>query len=294
MNEFKNYHPFVNFIYFLFTIGEAVVFMNPLCLAMSLAFAVFDLIVLSKKAAIKIIFFMFPMILIAAGMNVLFNHEGLTILWYFPNGNPLTAESVYYGLAAAVMLCTVLCRFSCLNKVMTSDKIICLFGRALPVLSLIFSMTLRFVPSFAARIKEVAAAQRGIGRDPSKGSIIKRAKSALSILSIAVTASLEGAIITADSMKARGYGLPKRSAYSLFIFDKRDKAALILIFTVGIYSAVAGAAGGFYFRYFPSVKGSGASFLSVSAFAAYFLLLIFPTVIEAFEVIKWKYIKSKI
>ena len=40
------------------------------------------------------------------------------------------------------------------------------------------------------------------------------------------TWSLENAIETADSMKSRGYGLPGRTAFSIFRFDRRDKLAL--------------------------------------------------------------------
>ena len=34
------------------------------------------------------------MALLAAGVNVLFQHEGATILTYFSSGNPLTLESI--------------------------------------------------------------------------------------------------------------------------------------------------------------------------------------------------------
>jgi energy-coupling factor transport system permease protein len=46
------------------------------------------------------------------------------------------------------MLAAVISWFSCYNAVMTSDKFVYLFGRVIPALSLILSMTLRFVPKF--------------------------------------------------------------------------------------------------------------------------------------------------
>ena len=87
-------------------------------------------------------------------------------------------------------------------------------------MSLIISMTLRFVPKFASQLKVVTNAQRCMGRDVSNGSIIKRAKNGLNILSIMTTWSLENAIETADSMKSRGYGIPGRTAFSIFTFDR--------------------------------------------------------------------------
>ena len=35
--------------------------------------------------------------------NPAFDHEGATLLAYLPSGNPLTLESIAYGVAAAVM-----------------------------------------------------------------------------------------------------------------------------------------------------------------------------------------------
>jgi hypothetical protein len=84
-----------------------------------------------------------------------------------------------------------------------------------PALSLVLSMTLRFVPKFTSQIKVVSEAQRCVGRDVSEGSILQRARNGLTILSIMVTWSLENAIETADSMKSRGYGLPGRTVFHL-------------------------------------------------------------------------------
>lgn len=87
--------------------------------------------------------YMIPLILLTALINPAFSHQGVTILTYFPSGNPLTLESIMYGIMAAFMLVTVICWFSCFNCVISSDKMVYLFGKAAPVLSLILSMTLR-------------------------------------------------------------------------------------------------------------------------------------------------------
>ena len=67
---------------------------------------------------------MLPVFLISAAVNPLFNHQGITLILYLKNGNPLTLESILYGLAAGVMLVSVLNWFSCYQVVMTSDKFI--------------------------------------------------------------------------------------------------------------------------------------------------------------------------
>jgi len=295
MNEFKTYHPIVNFIYFVFVIGFSMFFIHPVCLTVSFVCGFTYSVLLKGKKALKTnLVYMLPMMITAALINPAFNHEGVTILRYLPSGNPLTLESVVYGLAAAVMLVSVICWFSCYNAVMTSDKFIYLFGKIIPSLSLILSMTLRFVPKFAAQIKVVTNAQRCMGRDISNGSIIKRAKHGLNILSIMTTWALENAIETADSMKSRGYGHPGRTAFSIFTFDKRDKKALLTVLVLGLYTLLGNICGGMYFSYFPTMKSAELSAFGVSVFASYLLLCMCPVIIEIWEVRKWKALKSKI
>ncbi len=295
MNEFKTYHPIVNFAYFVCVIGFSCAFMNPVCLGISLFSSFIYSVLLKGSKAIKFnMAYMLPMLFAMAIINPVFNHQGATILMYLPSGNPLTLESIIYGFCAAVMIASVICWFSCYNAVMTSDKFIYLFGRIIPSLSLILSMTLRFVPRFAAQLKQVARAQRCIGRDVASGSIIRRAKSGLSILSVMVTWAFENSVQTADSMKSRGYGIPGRTAFSIFNFTKRDGIALLSIVVLCAYVVAGNAAGKMYFRYFPSIKMATPSLFGASLFAAYALLCLCPVIIELKEVQKWKAIKSKI
>lgn len=295
MNAFKTYHPIVNFVYFIFVIGFSCVFMNPVCLCISLFCAfTYSVMLKGKKAVQTNLIYMIPTMLFAALMNPAFNHEGITIIAYFPSGNPLTLESVAYGIAAAIMIVTVICWFSCYTDIMTSDKFIYLFGRVLPSLSLILSMTLRYVPRFSAQLKTVANAQRCMGRDISNGSIVQRAKHGLSILSVMTTWALENAIETADSMKSRGYGYPGRTAFSIFPFNKRDKKALLCIMILGLYTLAGKLVGAMHFRFFPSMQIKAFSIFGLSVLIAYIALCIYPIVIELREVRKWEAIKLKI
>lgn len=295
MNAFQSYHPLVNFTYFTAVILYAMFLMHPVCLGISLICALLYAIILNgKKAAVFQVACLLPLLLFSALVNVAFNHEGRTILAYFPNGNPLTLESLAYGLAAAAMIVTVISWFSCYNAVMTSDKFIYLFGRVMPSLSLVLSMALRFVPRFQAQARVIASAQKGVGRDLQKGSVIQRAKNGMTILSILVTWALENAVETAQSMKSRGYGLPGRTAYHTFRFSKRDGAALALIAVSALYvlaGKICGAAG---FRYFPSLRAAQMTPYSISVFAAYGILCATPIIIELWEERKWRAIKSRI
>lgn len=295
MKEFKTYHPAVNFIYFVFVTVFSCFFTHPAALAISMICGFTYSVMMNGRKNLKTnLMYMLPLMFATALINPLFNHEGVTVLGYFPNGNPFTLESAAYGMGAAAMLIGVICWFSCCNGIMTSDKFIYLFGRIIPSLSLVLSMTLRFVPKFSEELKNIADAQRCLGRDMSSGGIIKRAKCGLTVLSSMITLSLENSAETACSMKSRGYGLPGRTAYSIFRFDKRDKAALAYIALFGIYTLVGGICGGMYFSWFPSMKSVEISLFSLSVFVSYSALCVFPIIIEIKETAKWKAIESKI
>ncbi len=295
MNEFKKYHPFVNFMYFLAVIAFSMFFMNPVCLFISFISGFIYSVMLNGKKALKFnLVYLLPLMIISAFINPAFNHEGVTILTYLPSGNPLTLESIIYGIAAACMIACIICHFSCFNIIMTSDKFVYLFGKIIPSMSLILSMVLRFVPRFKEQIKIISNAQKCIGCDISDGNIIKRAKNGIKILSIMITWSLENSIETADSMKSRGYGLPGRTAYSNFVFDKRDAFALAAIVFFSLYVIIGAGTGNLYFRYFPSIKTVNITPYGVSVMAAYFLLFICPVIIEIKEAWRWKKSQSKI
>lgn len=295
MNEFSKFHPVVNFTYFAMVIIYSMVFMHPVCLIISLVCSLtYSILIKGKKAVRFAVFYMIPMMLMSALINPAFNHEGATILTYLSTGNPLTLESITFGIAAAVMLVTVMLWFSCYNVVMTSDKFIYLFGKVIPAMSLILSMVLRFVPRFKAELDNISYAQKCIGRDVSNGSIIQRMKHAVRILSIMLTWALENAIQTADSMKCRGYGLPNRTAFSIYKFDKRDRKAMAVIAIAGL-SVLAGAMfGNAGFRYFPTMKSFGNIWVSMAFFLAYFALCATPVYIELYEDAKWKQLRLEI
>lgn len=237
---------------------------------------------------------MLPMLLLMAALNPAFNHQGETILFYLKNGNPVTLESVLYGTAAACMFITVILWFSCYNAVMTLDKFIYLFGRIIPSLSLILSMVLRFVPRYTAQIKVISNAQKCIGRDASQGNIIRRARNGIKVLSIMTTWALENAIETADSMRSREYGLPKRTSFSLFRFDNRDKAVFTEVMGLIPIVLAGTAVGQNTIRFFPSIKAVKVTFFSISVYCAYFILCMLPVFINIVEDAKWKHIESKI
>ncbi|MBE7031643.1 MAG: energy-coupling factor transporter transmembrane protein EcfT [Ruminococcaceae bacterium] len=269
--------------------------MNPISLGISLMCGFLYSLMLGGKASVrKNLIFVIPLMFFTAVLNPLFNHRGVTILWYFPGGNPLTAESIIFGAVAAVMLASVIFWFSCFNRIFTSDKLMYLFGKVSPALSLILSMTLRFVPRFSGQIKKIITAQRCIGKDQRCGKVTERIKNGGAVLSAMTSWALEGSVITADSMKARGYGLSGRTAFSPFRFTARDFKFLLVIVLLGTYTALGATLGELRFWYFPSFGGKAPTGFSISVYAAYFILCGLPLIIDLWEVRRWNSLRSKI
>lgn len=279
-DSFSGYHPIVNLMYFICTIGYALAFTNPVCLGISFIMAfTYSVMLRGGEGARTNIKYMIPLVLLTALLNPAFSHQGSTILAYLPSGNPLTLESLVYGIAAAFTLVTVICWFSCFNTVMTSDKMVYLFGKAAPVLSMILSMTLRFIPDITSQFKKVYNAQKAMGYTVN-GKHFVRIRTGCHVLSAVVTWALEKALITADSMRSRGYGLPGRTAYSLFRFRKSDIRAMLYILVCGGY-VLAGKTGGYIdFSYYPRIKGNVAGYMTVSVYIVYVLLLCLPIYVQ--------------
>lgn len=294
-DAFSRYHPLVNFLFFALVLAYSMVLMHPVCLAVSLTGAlVYAGELGGRRALAGHLKFALPVLLLAAIVNPAFNHAGVTILTYLPSGNPLTLESILYGLAAGAMLCAVVLWFVCFNAVITSDKFVYLFGRVIPALSLVLSMTLRFVPLFRRQLEVVRQAQFCIGRDASTGSAWQRARRAVTIFSIMVTWALENAIETADSMKSRGYGLRGRTAFSIYRMEDRDKYALGWLGFCGMYLLCGSLAGGLKWWYFPLLQGVMTQPFSISFYLAYLALCLTPVIIDRKEARAWRCSPSKI
>ena len=292
-DAFSGCHPAVGFLYYALVLLFSMCLLHPVYLLISLAGALSYGIYLKGRKAVRFALGgLLPLAVSAALLNPAFNHEGATILGYLPTGNPLTLESLLYGAAAAVMLADVILWFFSFGEVMTTDKFVYLFGRVIPALSLVLSMALRFIPKFRAQLRAVGEAQRCLGRDMSSGGVLRRIGNAVRAFSIVVTWSMENAIETADSMRSRGYGLPGRTAFSIYRLDGRDKAMLAWLSFCGAYLLCGWMAGGMYFRYYPTVKAAAPSPIACSFALIYLALALTPAALGWKEERQWNCLRS--
>lgn len=285
---FYSYHPLVNFAYFAFVLAFGMTLRHPIMQAISLLCAFcYSVQIEGKKAVLFSLKYSLPLCLLTALINPAFNHAGATILCDLPSGNPLTAESILYGLSAGLMLAAMLLWFQNFNRVITGDKLMYLFGKIIPVLSLVLSMTMRFIPLLKRQFQVVNTAQKGVGLDTENGGLLSRIKNSIAIFSITLTWALENAIESADSMKSRGYGLKGRSSFSVYRFTQKDRTALLLVLFFGFDVFAGWLVGGTAFLFFPSMRSAPVTTLNVSFQIAYLLLCGIPIILNIKEQKKW-------
>ena len=293
-DSFSNFHPSVNMLFFCSVIGLSMFVMHPWIIAISLVCAGAYNINLKAGVKLKSIIYMLPMVVFMSAFNPIFNHEGQTILLYFNSGNPLTLESIIYGIVAALMFFSVILWFSSYNCVMTSEKFIYLFGAIIPSLSMVIAMVLRFVPRYVLKVKEIINAQKAFGYTLQRGKLIHRLKSASKVMSILVTWALEDAIITSDSMQSRGYGLKGRTSFHNYFFEMRDVFALVFIVVVDGVQLIALRYGWIRVRYYPTVILQVNNKAGVVGLLLFTLLCSFPLIVKVLEALKWKQLESRI
>lgn len=291
-DAFSGFHPVVNFIFFLVALGLTMFIQQPVYLLISMISGCAYLLYLQgKKGFLRQVGYLVPILVMMAIMNPMFNHEGVTVLWYLPNDNPITLEAICFGLASAVMMGASIVWFNCCNTVFTSDKIIYLFGRVIPALSLMISMTLRFVPRFKNFLQSVLRTQQAMHKPENTKEKLQQA---LAAFSATVSWAMEQSIVSADSMKSRGYGLFGRTAFSIYIFEKRDGVALMMLFLLCVGTVVPHLVGLMGWTYYPSMTGDLLGPVQGFAYLCYGGMCNLPLIIDLMEDRKWNALRSKI
>lgn len=291
-DAFSGFHPAVNLAFFLAALGMTMLVQHPVYLLISFAGGCAYLLYLQgRKGFLRQVGYLVPILVLMTVMNPMFNHEGVTVLWYLPNDNPVTMEAVCFGLASAGMMGASIVWFNCCNTVFTSDKIIYLFGRVIPGLSLLISMTLRFVPRFKNFLQSVLRTQRAMHKPENKKEQLQQA---LSAFSATVSWAMEQSIVSADSMKSRGYGIGGRTAFSIYRFDKRDAAVLGILMLLCIGASVPHLTGQMGWTYYPSLNGQLLGPVQLLVYLCYGGMCNLPLMIDLLEDRKWNALRSKI
>lgn len=280
------FHPVVTFSYIVMLTVMAMLFFHPVFIALGIAFAFLQgVIMCGWRRILKQFAWSVPLCVVVAVFNPLVNHGGKTLLFYL-FGSPITLEAAFYGICSGGLLLLVFLWFSVYNRVVTPDRFMYLFSRIAPAASMLVTMTQRMVPVFSNRYGAISAAQKTLPPRVKAGRVKTRLTTGLKEISILLSWSMEEGLDTADSMKARGYGCAKRSAFSIYRFTRRDGAALAVtaaasaVCITGYYSS---APISFYPRIYMSIGAGG-----ILAAIVFVLLAGALPAIEAYWALMWK------
>lgn len=293
MRYFDRLHPITAFVYFMLLLLVAMLTMNPVIITICyLSSVIFCGMLIGIRKLLSSLAYNIPLMLMIALTNPMFVHKGETIL-FFLNDNPVTKEAIIYGVFASMMIMSVFYLCRCYTEIMTSDKFIYLFGRVIPKLSLVLSMILAFIPRLKRKYREIDEAQKALGIYATQ-SYVDKLRSKMRVLSILLTNSLETSVDTADSMRARGYGLKGRTSYAIYRFTASDFAYLVFSIVFGVGAVVLIMLGASEFYYYPTVTVIEGSPIIYILYLSLALLAGSSIFMEVKENILWRYLKSKI
>ena len=296
-DRFSRAHPAVSFGFFLAVILLSVILLHPVYLIFSLAGAAVYLVCLKGRRGFWQVLAMVPVFVLFTALSPLLNplkdaQGGHVVMTVF--GRYITWELLGNGAMLSGMFIAMLLWFLCYNQVMTSDKFTALFAPLLPALSLLLVMVLRLVPAYGRKAKQIATARQCIGLGGSGGKQ-EALRGAMANLSALTAWALEGAIITADSMRSRGYGASKRSNFTPYRFTAPDGILLILMAALTAVTTAAAAAGYAEAEFIPHlyIAGSGTP-LGAAGLIGWAVLLLIPTILHFWEDMTWRILRSKI
>lgn len=286
-DTFGRFHPAVCFLYFVGAIGFGVAIQHPAYAAAGCIGAACYYLVLRGRAALKRVLSLLPIFALLSVINPLFNTAGSRVL-FSVFGRPYTWEALCYGMAIAAVFVVMMLWFSCYNLVMTSDKFTSLFGNLIPALSLLLVMVLRMIPSFLRKASQILHARQSIGKSAGEGSrVSEKVRHGMTVLSALTDWALEGSVVTADSMRARGYGTARRTSFQIYRMTAADWTLLVLIV---LLAAAVLFAGGTAAAYTPVLSIEPLTW----GFVAYCLYVLIPTALHVKEAVLWRISISKI
>lgn len=286
-DAFSRCHPVVNLLYFIIAMGFGLVIQHPAYIIAGCIGATSYYLLLHGTKGWKMIGSMIPLFVLLSAINPLFNTYGATILFYLW-GRPYTLEALYYGLAIAAIFVLMMLWFGCYNTVLTSDKFTSLFGNLIPSLSLLLVMVLRMIPSFMHKVGQISYARKSIGKgSDEKSRAREKVADGMTILYALTDWVLESSVVTADSMRARGYGTAKRTSFQIYTLTVRDWVLLELIV---VLAAMVILAGGTTAAYTPELYITPLGW----GFPVYCVYLLIPTTLHIKEAIQWHILTSRI
>lgn len=287
---FSEQNPIVTTVYFLSVTVIAMFSMNPVIAVLALAGGIIYHISMTDKNGGHAWYLI--MLVLSTVLNPIFNHSGTTVL-FLVNDRPITLEAVLFGILSGCAISSALYWFGAFTRIMTSDRLLYVFGFLSPNAALVLSMALRYAPLLRERSEKVTRACRGIGVC-GEDNLPDRLRSRMRVFSIMTTWAIENGIITADSMTSRGFGCTRRTGFRIFRFGRQDAISLALIVILTGATVCGAASGALDYAIYPTAGAVPHTGMAVISYIAYGILVLLPTAVNLWEALLWKFYRSGI
>lgn len=177
------------------------------------------------------------------------------ILWPFfqPTGDILfqywkikiSMDGILMGLAMTFRILAIIsATFLLLMTTLQRDLVLGLMKLKVPYeYCLTLAISLRYVPTLAGITYTIMDAQRSRGLELDKGSIIKRVKNYVPIITPLIIGSIRMAEELAIAIESRGFGYGERTFLKQLFMNKRDYLVIIVflfILGIGVYIRILG------------------------------------------------------
>ena len=292
--RFEDYHPAINLLFFASVIAFSIIFRHPVFVALAFVCSYAYAIKKGRTGSLITGLILIPLAFLYGFWFAAYNHFGVTNLRTNFAGNQITLESLLYGIDKGFVIASVVLWACCVFAVFTSDKIVYLFGKVSPRLSLFLSILLRSVPRIIGMGRKINISQQGIGRGINQGNIFQRIRNFFRLLSILITWTMESLVTSSDSMKSRGYTLRGRTAFSIYRFDNRDRAFVICLTICMTFTAMGYMLDQMFILFKPRIIMNRITPLSFLFYAAYAVLCLMPMTLELIGEKRFEKLRSSV
>lgn len=294
---YDSYHPLVLMLYSVCVLVCAMLFFQPVYIALSVLFGFALHVCLSGwRASVRPLRWELPFIAVIVLLNGLFSSNGVTVLFSIA-GHAFYLEPFVFGLAMGFTLLAALLWFADVARLVGLDRLMELGAARLPNVTMMVALCARLVPRLLREGRQISTVQgvclatagNAAADTPPRRSPVRRFVRAssrqLRSASVLMGLSMEDSLDTADSMRARGWGATShRSVYHKTRFAAADARALIVIVALVASCVILSVKGWTGYSFYPFLDPVGMQV----GYVVYALLLALPFFEYIREVIRWK------
>lgn len=248
---FSAMHPSVPACYLVITLVLTMAAMQPVLIALSLAGGlVYGCCARGVRETLRGLRWQLPFVVLVALVNPLFSASGSTELFRM-GARAVYLESLAFGCAMGGLFVAAALWFSAGTRLCPFDKVMALAGNASPVVALMVSMTMRLIPRFVRRGRQIATAQAVNARALRATDGLR---DRLQLTTTLMDWGMEDSLETADAMRARGWGAARRTTYTRYRFCPSDALALTGLISAGVILGVLAWSATAQYAFYPTMS----------------------------------------